>query len=111
MIVREDIDGLRRGRQNPIVVGALPDKVWRMLDLPVAFVQLSQETLKHINEKHPEVTDFHLLHIPLAIAHGEVLREKAKSDMIITYYVESEQEKAYVAVMKLTSSQTLSLKA
>ena len=55
---------------DPRVVGVLTDAVWKVLSWPCPWVYLGQAGIKHIRKKPPDVTDFDLLRMPLAIAAG-----------------------------------------
>lgn len=95
-----DIDGLRK-QHDPITVGELPDVVRVALGLPLCNVHLSRESLRHINMKHPDITDFDLLLAPLAISRGTILREIDRPHIILSFYFDPESGRAYQATMKL----------
>jgi hypothetical protein len=59
-----DIDAVRRKTHNPIEVGELPNLIRLALHLRVPLVQLSTESLAHINARHPDISDFDLLLLP-----------------------------------------------
>ena len=102
----DDIDGLRRIREHVLKVGELRNDVRVALGLPLPDVHLSKPSLKHINEKHPDVTDFDLLHIPLAIRNGLLLREETKAAKLLAFYKVPEEERYFIAAFKLAQRGT-----
>lgn len=83
----EHVQQVRNGQ--PRQVGVLPDSVWRQLSWPCPWVYLGQSGLRHIAEKHPDVTDFDLLWLPLAIASGVVVQvEKNPRQVLVGYYAD-----------------------
>ncbi|HUF55558.1 MAG TPA: hypothetical protein VMM55_03255 [Thermohalobaculum sp.] len=69
----ENIEKIRRGFTHQ--VGELSDEVIRAVGWRCPYVYLSADSLSHIAEEHPDVTDFDLLHIPLAIRIGMVVHD------------------------------------
>ena len=99
-----DIDYLRRKVHDPIIVGELPNIIRLVLRLKVPVVHLSNHSLKHINKKHPDITDFDLLVLPFAIKHGLILREIRKRNVLLACYQPPMTHRRFVAVMKLASN-------
>jgi hypothetical protein len=100
-----DIDAVRRKTHDPIPVGELPNLIRLALHLRVPQVQLSHASLMHINEKHPDVTDFDLLLLPFAIRHGLILREIRKRNILLSCYQEPMSHRRFVAVMKIAAAE------
>ncbi len=98
-----DIHALREKFTDPIVVGELPDSIRVELGLRVPLVHLSAVSLKHINEKHPDVSDFDLLILPFAIQSGLILRETQKKHVLLACYQEPGSHRRFIAIMKVTA--------
>ena len=98
-----DLEALRIGLRSPIVIGEVPFAVQQVLQLRVPNVYLSPESLSHIKVRHPDVGDFDLLLLPMAISRGLLVREIAKPNVIQACYQDPESYKRFVAVMKITN--------
>jgi hypothetical protein len=99
-----DIDAVRRKTHNPIEVGELPNLIRLALRLRVPLVQLSTESLAHINARHPDISDFDLLLLPFVIRHGMILRERKKTNIILAVYQEPMSHRRFVAAMKIADA-------
>jgi hypothetical protein len=93
----EHVQQVRNGR--PQQVGVLPVVVWQKLSWPCPWVYLGQSGLKHIAEKHPDVTDFDLLWLPLAIDTGMIV-QLAKSPRQILVVHKAEPTRFYLCALK-----------
>lgn len=93
----EHVQQIRNG--YPKQVGVLPDVVWKKLNWTCPWVYLGQSGLRHIAEEHPDVSDFDLLWIPLAIASGAIVNlNKSPRKVIVSY--EAEPLKFYRCALK-----------
>ena len=103
----QDIHDCRVGYRNPIVVGELPESIRRRLKLRIPTVHLSRESLAHINQKHPDITDLDLPHIPHVIECGTLMQERAKPNIILSHCKDEESHRHYVTVMKIVAGYEL----
>ena len=101
MLTLSDIDYLRRGVNNPIVVGELDEEIRRILNLRVPLVHLSRDSLRHINKRHSDICDYQLLHLPMVISKGKILRERDKPNTIIALRPDLASYRVYGAIMKV----------
>ena len=69
------------------------------------WVYLGRSGLTHIAEQHPDVTDFDLLHLPMAIARGLIVRLEKSPRKILAAY-KAEHEKIYLCAMKAAQDST-----
>jgi hypothetical protein len=93
----EHVQKVRNGR--PQQVGTLPDNVWRLLSWPCPWVYLGQSGLRHIAEKHPDITDFDLLWLPLAIEAGLIVQlDKSPRKILVVH--KAEPQKFYLSALK-----------
>ncbi len=86
MFTVDDLHRLRAGH-GPIVVAELPQIVADAMGFYVPLVYLSKESLGHINRRHPEVTDFDLITVPLVLRHGLILRETRRQNIYLASHV------------------------
>ncbi len=70
------------------------------------YVYLSLASLEYIAARHPDVTDFELLHIPLAIKFGLIIREIGASDRLMISYLPKGGMKRYKCVLKAAAGTT-----
>ncbi|WP_108682414.1 hypothetical protein [Methyloceanibacter sp. wino2] len=98
-----DIAKLRSGWCEIIEVGNLPFGVASEIGVFSTLVYLSRESLLHINEKHPDISDIDLLLSCLVIQNGMVVQEKAKPNAYVCSYIEPNSQLRYVAVLKVAS--------
>jgi hypothetical protein len=97
-----DIDDLRRKKHDPIVVGELPNIIRLALRLRVPLVHFSHQSLKHVEQRHPDVRDLDLLLIPFVIRHGLILRQRRKRNVIIACYQQPMSHRRFLAAMKIS---------
>lgn len=71
-----------------------------------ANVYLSADSLNHIAEEHPDVTDFDLLHIPLAIKYGLIIRDTNASNHLMISYLPKGEGKRFKCVLKAAAEGT-----
>ncbi len=102
-VTLQDLQDLRSGWREPIVVGELPNNVRLQLQLRVPKVHLSGASLAHIARKHPDVTDLDLLFLTPTIEKGMVMRELAKPNVLIAVYQDPTSHRRWAAVMKIAS--------
>jgi hypothetical protein len=102
----EDLQDLIAGERDPIVVGQIPFDVAARLLLRNHNVYLSANSLRHVLKEHPDVSLIDLLHLPFAIAKGMLVQEKAKTNVIVASYLDSETGKRFIAVMKIVQKGT-----
>jgi hypothetical protein len=69
-------------------------------------VYLSFDSLAHIAKEHPDVTDFDLLHIPLAIRFGLIVREISAPDRLMISYLPKGGTRRYKCVLKAAAGTT-----
>lgn len=98
----EDLAALRGGERDPIPVGELPFVVAELLKLRVPIVHLSGQSLRHINNRHADISDFDMLLLPLVVRQGLILRERKKRNVILAVYRDETTTRTYVAAMKYT---------
>jgi len=103
-ITLQDIHDLRSGWRDPINVGELPDAIRVLLALRVPQVHLSRASLEHIRVKHPDVTDFDLLLLTMAVERGMIMRERRKPNVLLGVYQEPASHRRFVAVMKIAAA-------
>ena len=99
----EHVQQVRNG--HPRQVGVLPDSVTRALSWPCPWVYLGQSGLEHIAQKHPDVSDFDLLWIPLAIASGIIIQVKTNPKKLLVAY-SAEPDRLYRCALKSAESGT-----
>lgn len=97
----EDLHGLRAGRFSERQVGELPNQDLSILGWRSPLVFLSRESLQHINDSHPDITDFDLLLLPDMIRSGLLIQEVAKPAYISACY--QFDTKRFCAVMKVAT--------
>ena len=99
----EDIASLRAGHRDPIVVGDLPHAVAEYMGVYVPKVYLSQESLAHINYRHPDVLDVDILLAQNAIRNGWFLRENKKPEKYLCSYFDQHSSRRFGGVLKIAS--------
>ena len=104
MLELSEIAALREGRRDPILVGEFPLVVQDALKLKVNSVYISLASLKHIERRHTDVTDFDLLLLPVVLRNGLYLQEKTKRNIIISSYHDSISGRRFVAVSKIAAN-------
>ena len=67
----------------PRQLGELPDSVWKHLGWLCPWVYLGQSGLEHIALEHPDITDFDLLWLPLAIATGQIVHVEKNPKQVL----------------------------
>ena len=97
-----DIDDLRRKKHDPIVVGELPNIIRLALRLRVRLVHLSNQSLRHVTARHPDISDIDLLLLPFVIQHGLILQQQNKRNVILACYQQPMSHRRYLAAMKIT---------
>ncbi|MEM1352893.1 MAG: hypothetical protein AAGF27_11135 [Pseudomonadota bacterium] len=99
----EHVEQIRNG--YPRQVGVLPDSVWKHLGWPCPWVYLGQSGLAHIATKHPDISDFDLLWLPLVIASGQIVHvEKNQKQVLVAY--KAEPNKFYRSALKAAENGT-----
>ena len=97
----EDIVRLREGWFSERQAGETPFAELEKLGWPSPIVYLSRQSLYHINQQHPDVTDFDLLQLPNVISSGLLVQEKAKPNILIA--ISGIGEHRFAVVMKRAS--------
>ncbi len=99
----EHVQQVRNG--HPRQVGVLPDSVWKKLNWQCPWVYLGKSGLEHIAVRHPDVTDFDLLWLPLAIASGVFVQiEKSPRQVLVGYM--AERDRFYMSAIKEAQNST-----
>ena len=93
----EHVQHVRNG--HPKEVGVLPDEVARALGWPCPWVYLGKSGLAHIAAEHPDIDDFDLGWIPLAIQSGAFIRV-AKSPRTVLVTLRTETDRYYLGALK-----------
>lgn len=93
----EHVQQVRNG--HPRQVGTLPDTVWKSLGWKCPWVYLGQSGLDHIAKRHPDVTDFDLLWLPLAIASGAIVTVTKNPRLVLVGY-HAEGNRFYMSALK-----------
>ena len=96
--------GLLEGQPGPIWVGEVPYEIAVRLGLKNHNVYLTQNTLTHILDRHPDIEGYTLLLIPIILGRGLWVQERAKPNMVIASYYSPITEKRHMAVMKITAN-------
>ena len=96
----EDLRGLREGIFSERQVGELPYRDLAALGWRSPLVFLSRSSLAHINQSHPDISDFDLLLLPTLIKSGLLVQENAKPAYISACY--QADGKRFCAVMKVS---------
>jgi hypothetical protein len=66
---------------------------------------LGQSGLQHIAQKHPDITDFDLLWLPLAIQNGMIVQlEKSPRKILVLH--KAEPQKFYLSALKAAQAGT-----
>lgn len=99
----QDLFDCESGYRNPIIVGELPNALRVHLKLRVPQVHLSSESLAHIKKRHPDVDNFDLCFLPLVIERGVIMQERAKPQVIVSAYQDTESHRQYAAIMKVAN--------
>ena len=93
-----------RDGSDPINMGESPDAIRVLLALRVPQVHLSRASLEHIRVKHPDVTDFDLLLLTMAMEREMIMRERRKPNVLLGVYQEPASHPRFVAVMKIAAA-------
>lgn len=101
-----DINDLKQRYRNPIHVGSIPYAVAKHLELKNSNVYLSLKSYKHIQEDHPDISDYDLLMIPLAIQYGLLVTEYKKPNIIMCSYFDPNIGKRYIISVKFAANKT-----
>jgi hypothetical protein len=99
----EDVIRLRDGWRDLIAVGDLSIEAAEEMGVYTTMVYLSRESLQHINEEHPDISDTDLLIASLVIKDGMVMREKSKTNAYVCSYEEPYSRLRYVATLKVAA--------
>lgn len=102
----EDLIALQTGERDPIVVGQIPFEVASKLSLKNHNVYLSRGSLGHILVAHSDIALLDLLHLPLAVKRGLLVRENAKPNVIIVSYLDRESGRRFLAALKIAQEGT-----
>jgi hypothetical protein len=94
---------LRVNWADPITVGELPIHVATAMGLRVPLVSLSRASLAHINQKHPDNTDYQLLYASRALQRGLIAQEHAKPHIYLCSYMEPHSKMRYGMAMKIAT--------
>jgi hypothetical protein len=99
----EHVQQVRNGQ--PRQVGALPDDVALRLGWPCPWVYLGKSGLEHIAAGHPDIDDFDICWIPLAIESGLIVRlEKSPRKALIAY--RADPARFYLGALKAAQGGT-----
>jgi hypothetical protein len=99
----ERIGELGRGEIDCIEIGQLPQHVAKALGLKNPLVYLSRDSLGHIRQEHPDLTDVELLLASRAIATGLLIREKNKPYLLACFQHPEDANRRYKANMKIAA--------
>ena len=101
-----DLSDLTTGNRDPVRVGEIPFGIARQLNLRNYGVYLSRYSLGHILKSHPDITAYHLLHIPFVLRHGLIVQEKIKPHCLVASYYVTDEKNRYMAALKITEKGT-----
>lgn len=87
----DDVIGLREGRYRDRQVGEIPHDDLMRLGWRSPIVYLSAESLAHIAQRHPDISEFDVLLLPQMIAGGLLIRENAKPNVLVVCYQAGDQ--------------------
>ncbi|MEM9197817.1 MAG: hypothetical protein AAGD12_08175 [Pseudomonadota bacterium] len=82
-----DLERIRRGGIKQ--VGQVPDAVVKAAGWRLPYVYVGPESLRHILDKHIDISEFDLLNIPIAIRDGLIVQETKKQNVIVIIYLPS----------------------
>jgi hypothetical protein len=85
-------------RAGQLWICNIPHRLLTFLGCSTGAVYLSWQSALHIREKHREITEFDMLHLPLAVSKGEIRREAGKLRLLAFYTIE---DKEYVVPLKI----------
>lgn len=100
-----DLNDLHAGYRQVIWAGEMPYAVAKQLGLRNHNVYLSRESLAHILEKHPDVTLFTLLCLPIAIQRGLLVKERKNPRVVIVSYQDPESARRYLGALKTAAQE------
>ncbi len=100
----EHIYKIKGGKEQPAQVGTLDDVTLRHLGWRLGFVYFSKDTYDHIRRQHPDVSDFEMLAIPLAIKWGMIVQKKDDEGYLNIFYLSPWNEKYYRLILKRTEN-------
>jgi hypothetical protein len=73
-----------RAEKGAIVrVCNIDDALSETLGLKSSLVSLSKDSLEHIRQKHPDITEWDILMLPEILKKGMVVREKSKPQFVV----------------------------
>ena len=101
-----DINDLKQKIRHPIHVGNIPYAVANHLELKNSNVYLSLDSYNHIQEEHPDITDYDLLLLPLIIEYGMLVSEYEKPNIIMSSYFDPHIGKRFIASVKMAANKT-----
>ena len=102
-LVLEDLHKLKSGWRASVEVCMLPVAVARIMGCAVPAVYLSSDSYEHIRDEHPDVTDVHLLMVPIAIQRGLILREHKRPECLTVCY-QAEAAQRFIVALKMAST-------
>jgi hypothetical protein len=104
----DDIEELadENNLRDPISVGMIPTEVAELLGIKSHAVYLSCSSLNHIQQSHPDIDYFKLLHLPLAIERGLLVQEIARPYILLSSYKVPNEDIRYVTALKILKAGT-----
>jgi hypothetical protein len=96
-----DLDDLRNGKRDHVLVGLLPEGVPTKLGIRAHEVFLSAASLEHIQKVHPDTTLFDLLLTPFAIKKGLLLHLAKKPSHVVFAFEDEDSQKRYCGTIKI----------
>lgn len=73
----------------------------RQLGWRLPYVYLSTESLRHIFIEHPDITQFDVLHMPLALKVGLLVHQRQRPLCVVASYQPKDDRRRFLMPMKL----------
>lgn len=101
MLEHSQLAVLLTGKNNPLWICSVPDRVRAALGCSTGAVYLSRDSANHILTEHNDITTFELLILPVAIQNGKIMKEKDSSKFLGCFYTDEETSKIFYVSFKI----------
>lgn len=105
LFTSDDIHKLVAGWRDYIHVGSFNDVLLARLRWQLGLIFLSRDSVIHIREKHPDITNNDLLWIPQAIEYGMVIRDERKLNLASVCFSPKDHSLRYRIILKRVRSE------
>ena len=96
------IENMLAGKLDHVWICSITHRPESKLKFSSGAVYLSKSSLLHILEKHPDITKYEILLLPIAITRGTLYVDQQNPNFLGSIY-KSEENKIYFVPMKITS--------